>query len=297
VSARILVNATGPWVGRFLDTALGLDAKKSVRLVKGSHIVVPQLFEHEYAYIFQNPDQRIIFAIPFENYFTLIGTTDMEYLGDPDRVVIASAEIAYLCEMTNRYFKHQIAPADVVWSYSGVRPLLDDESGDPSGVTRDYSLELDIHGPPLLSVFGGKLTTFRRLAEEAVDRVQSLLGVERWHWTNGAALPGGDLPSGSLIDYQTQLNLNHPWLPTPLARRWARTYGTRSGEIIGSAAALADLGEEVLPSLYAREIGYLVREEWARSGEDILWRRTKLGLRVGGDGAAKLDRWLQENMH
>ncbi|MFA6443617.1 MAG: glycerol-3-phosphate dehydrogenase C-terminal domain-containing protein, partial [Sterolibacterium sp.] len=214
-----------------------------------------------------------------------------------DRVAIAGEEIAYLCEMSNRYFKRHIAPADVVWSYSGVRPLLDDETGDPSEVTRDYSLELDTHGAPLLSVFGGKLTTFRRLAEEAVDRLQPLLGQRIAPWTAAAVLPGGDLPHGSLVDYQAQLTARYPWLPAALARRWARTYGTRSAEIIGNAAALADLGEEVLPALalYAREIDYLVQEEWATSSDDILWRRTKLGLRAGTAGATTLDRWLAEH--
>ncbi|MFA6313026.1 MAG: glycerol-3-phosphate dehydrogenase [Sterolibacterium sp.] len=297
VAARILVNAAGPWVGQFLDDAVRIGAKRSVRLVKGSHIVVPRQFDHDYAYIFQNPDKRIIFAIPFEDDYTLIGTTDMEYHGDPDRVAIAEEEIAYLCEMANRYFKRHIAPADVVWSYSGVRPLLDDETGDPSEVTRDYSLELDTHGAPLLSVFGGKLTTFRRLAEEAVDRLQPLLGQRIAPWTAAAVLPGGDLPHGSLVDYQAQLTARYPWLPAALARRWARTYGTRSAEIIGNAAALADLGEEVLPALalYAREIDYLVQEEWATSSDDILWRRTKLGLRAGTAGATTLDRWLAEH--
>ncbi|MCX7176869.1 MAG: glycerol-3-phosphate dehydrogenase [Proteobacteria bacterium] len=295
VAARILVNAAGPWVGQFLDDAVRIGAKRSVRLVKGSHIVVPRQFDHDYAYIFQNPDKRIIFAIPFEDDYTLIGTTDMEYHGDPDRVSIADDEIAYLCEMANRYFKHHIAPADVVWSYSGVRPLLDDETGDPSEVTRDYSLELDTHGSPLLSVFGGKLTTFRRLAEEAVDRLQPLLGQRIAPWTAAAVLPGGDLPGGSLVEYQARLTVAHPWLPASLARRWARTYGTRSAEIIGDAAALADLGQEVLPALYAREIDYLVREEWATSSDDILWRRTKLGLRFSKAEAARLDRWLVDH--
>jgi len=292
VAARILVNAAGPWVGLFLDQAIGLGAEKSVRLVKGSHIVVARQFDHEFAYIFQNPDKRIIFAIPFEDDFTLIGTTDMEFKGDPGEVAIAAEEIAYLCEMTNRYFRRHITPADVVWSYSGVRPLLDDETGDPSEVTRDYSLELDTRGAPLLSVFGGKLTTFRRLAEEAVDRLQPLLGQRVSPWTAGAALPGGDLPGGSLPDYQARLKKDHPWLPTPLARRWARTYGTCSVELIGPAGSLGDLGEEVLPGIYARELEYLVREEWASSSDDILWRRTKLGLRVGKADVTRLERWL-----
>jgi len=295
VAARILVNAAGPWVGRFLDQAIGLGTERSVRLVKGSHIVVPRQFDHDYAYIFQNPDKRIIFAIPFEDDFTLIGTTDMEFEGDPDAVAIAGDEIDYLCEMTNRYFRRHIAPADVVWSYSGVRPLLDDETGDPSEVTRDYSLELDTRGAPLLSVFGGKLTTFRRLAEDAVDLLQPLVGRRVAPWTAGAVLPGGNLPGGGLKEYEACLKRDHPWLPTALARRWACTYGTRSAEIIGVAASADDLGEEVLPGLHACEIDYLVREEWAADSDDILWRRTKLGLRASKTDEARLIRWLSDH--
>ncbi|MGC0153357.1 glycerol-3-phosphate dehydrogenase [Chromobacterium vaccinii] len=290
--ARALVNAAGPWVQSLIEDKLAMPSGKSIRLVKGSHIVVKKLFDHPFAYIFQNPDQRIIFAIPYEKEFTLIGTTDVEYRGDPGEVAIDGDEIAYLCRMSNRYFRAQIGPDDVLSTYSGVRPLLDDASDNASSVTRDYSLEMDLAGAPLLSVFGGKITTFRKLAEEAVDKIAPLLGKHKPGWTAGAPLPGGDMPGADFGRFLQSLRMRHPWLPAELAERWARAYGTRVGKLIGDADSLAGLGAEVLPGLYEAELAYLADVEWATRSDDILWRRSKLKLHLPADAAEVVDAWL-----
>ena len=293
IEARAVVNATGPWVGRFLAEATPVRASRQVRLVKGSHIVVPRLFAHRFAYIFQNEDRRIVFAIPYEHDFTLLGTTDVDYHTDPGAVRIDAGEVSYLCTLANRYFRQQLSPADVVWSYSGVRPLLADESTDPMRVTRDYALELDRQPLPLLSVFGGKITTYRRLAEDAVNRLTAALGVRARPWTAGAKLPGGDLPQGSLAVFLRTLERRYPWLPARMRRRYAHAYGTRLERLLGTAGTLADLGSELLPQLYEREVEYLCREEFARTAQDILWRRTKLGLHLLNVDAGPLERWLE----
>ncbi|MDH0341461.1 glycerol-3-phosphate dehydrogenase [Chromobacterium haemolyticum] len=293
VRARALVNAAGPWVESLIKDTLALPSSKSIRLVKGSHIVVKKLFDHPYAYIFQNPDKRIIFAIPYEQDFTLIGTTDVEYRGDPAKVAIDDQEVAYLCQMSNRYFQTQISPADVLSTYSGVRPLLDDEASNAASVTRDYSLEMDLNGAPLLSVFGGKITTFRKLAEEAVDKLAPLLGNSKTTWTANAPLPGGDMPGADFERFLLSLRQQYPWLPEALARRWARAYGTRVARLIGEAAGLEQLGAELLPGLYEAELRYLADEEWATRSEDILWRRSKLKLHLPAHAAEVIDAWLQ----
>ena len=294
VRAHAVVNAAGPWVGEFVSEATPVRARRQVRLVKGSHIVVPRLFAHRFAYIFQNEDRRIVFAIPYEHDFTLLGTTDLDYQGDPAAVAIAAEETRYLCALANRYFRQQITPADVVWSYSGVRPLLADEASDPMSVTRDYALELDRAPAPLLSVFGGKITTYRRLAEDAVNLLNSALGKSGAAWTTGVPLPGGDLPEGSFAVFLRTLERRYPWLPGTVRRRYAHAYGTRIARVLGGAATLAELGTEVLPQLYERELEYLCREEYALTAEDILWRRSKLGLHLMGADLAPLERWLQQ---
>ncbi len=292
VTARAAVNASGPWVDQFVSGATPVRTAHRVRLVKGSHIVVPRLFEHRFAYIFQNEDRRIVFAIPYEHDFTLIGTTDVDYRGDPAAVHIDGAELEYLCALANRYFLRQITPADVRWSYSGVRPLLQDESRDPMSVTRDYALELEREPAPLLSVFGGKITTYRRLAEDAVNQLAPLLGTSAAPWTVDARLPGGDLPEGSFAVFARTVERRYPWLPQRLQLRYAHAYGSRVARLLGSATALGDLGVEILPGLYEREAEYLCREEFARTAEDILWRRTKLGLHLLGTSTESLERWL-----
>ncbi len=294
--ARCVINATGPWASRFLLRRSPVASENGVRLVKGSHIVVRALFDHPYAYIFQGPDGRIIFAIPYERDYTLIGTTDVEHADDPNVAPgVGEDEVAYLCDMTNRYFRAHITPDDVVWNYSGVRPLLNDRSPDAPSVTRDYILELDTAGAPILSVFGGKLTTFRKLAEEVVDRIAPLLGNRQPAWTAGVPLPGGDLPGASFELFLGESASHWPWLPGGLRERLARAYGTRMARVLGDARCPGDLGQEVLPGLYEREIGYLLREEWARTAEDILWRRSKLGLGQAPGAAGHLDDWLARN--
>jgi len=282
VRARAIANAAGPWVSEFLRDCTPVQTSRAVRLVKGSHIVIPQLFTHRFAYIFQNADRRIVFAIPYENDFTLVGTTDVDFRGPPDAVRIDAQEIGYLCEVVNRYFRRPTTPADVIWSYSGVRPLLSDESTDPSSVTRDYALELDREPAPLLSVFGGKITTYRKLAETSVDMLARVLGCTRPAWTRTAKLPGGDLPDGSLAAFLRIVERRYPWLPVAIRRRYAHAYGTRIERVVEHAATLEDMGEEILPGLYEREVDYLAREEFARTAEDILWRRTKIGLHCRG---------------
>ncbi|MEK8053162.1 glycerol-3-phosphate dehydrogenase [Ideonella sp. DXS22W] len=302
VQARALVNAAGPWAGEFLRDRARQASARSLRLVKGSHIVVPKMFDHDHAYIFQNPDRRIIFAIPYEGNFTLIGTTDVEIQGDPGTAQIDGNETAYLCEQASRYFAKPVRPADVVWTYAGVRPLLDDESGDASAVTRDYLLEFDGEGAsgPLLTVWGGKITTFRKLAEEAADELVRRLGgpaTARLAWTRGASLPGGDLrgwigaaqrPDADIARFIEVMAQRHPLLPAAVRARWARAYGSRVDRVLALGAAP---GAEVAPGLYECELRYLQQHEWARSADDVLWRRSKLGLHLSAPQREAVAQW------
>ncbi len=298
VAARALVNATGPWAAQFLDDIAHVPHAQRLRLVKGSHIVVPKLFDHERAYIFQQPDRRIVFAIPFEHDFTLLGTTDVEHRDDPAQARIDDAEIDYLCTAATRYFKRPIVPGDVVWTYSGVRPLLDDASGDASEVTRDYKLDLHaddapLPNPPLLNVYGGKLTTARQLAEEALDLLAAPLRTPRDAWTANAILPGGDIGAGRFAVFAAAFRDAHPWLPPTLALRLCRHYGTRAWQVIDTAQSLDQLGECFGADLHAAEVDYLVRAEWARDADDILWRRTKLGLRFDATQTRRLQEYIE----
>jgi len=297
IRARALVNAAGPWAAQFLREHAGLGGTKGLRLVKGSHIVVRSLFEHDHAYIFQNPDRRIIFAIPYEGAFTLIGTTDVEHRGGIGEARIDAAETGYLCEQASRYFERALAPSDVVWSYSGVRPLLDDEESDARAVTRDYQLELDSRcKAPLLNVWGGKITTFRKLAEEAADMLCAALGMTAGAWTADALLPGGDLsawigpprrPDADFERFDSRLAERHPKWPAAMRRRLARNYGSRVERLPD------DLGRAVAPGLHEAELAYLRDHEWTRSADDVLWRRSKLGLHLNAAGRKSVAQWFE----
>ncbi|WP_244965546.1 glycerol-3-phosphate dehydrogenase [Methylobacterium soli] len=294
VRAKAVVNAAGPWVSETLGGTLGINSRAAVRLIKGSHIVVRKLYEGDQAYILQQPDKRIIFAIPYERDFTLIGTTDVPYEAEPGPVAISPEETRYLCDCINRSFARAIGPEDVVWSYSGVRPLYDDAAANASAVTRDYVLDVADEGGrlPALSVFGGKITTYRRLAEHAIEKLAPYFPGLAPAWTGDAPLPGGQMPGADFDAFLAELSRAAPFLPAETARRLARAYGTNARLILGRARSLADLGESFDGGLSAAEVDYLVHHEWARTPEDILWRRSKLGLRTGPDSAGRLAAYL-----
>ncbi|WP_315838194.1 glycerol-3-phosphate dehydrogenase [Bradyrhizobium prioriisuperbiae] len=295
IRARTLINAGGPWVDEVLSQRAGVNAKAKVRLVQGSHIVVRRLYEHDRAYIFQNEDGRIIFAIPYQNDFTLIGTTDRDYDGDPAKVKITNDEINYLCEAVSEYFAKPVLPEDVVWTYAGVRPLYDDGASDAKAATRDYVFELDTPGGlPLLSIFGGKITTYRRLSEEALEHVAAHLhGTKaRAGWTATAALPGGDLDVSAIPALSNELLREFAFLTRTHADRLAHAYGSRAKLVLGRAKSLADLGQSFGATLTESEVRYLMANEWARTAEDVVWRRSKLGLRLSVDEIAALEAWM-----
>jgi glycerol-3-phosphate dehydrogenase len=271
---------------------LGIASRRHTRLVKGSHIVVKRHYRGEHAYILQNPDHRVVFAIPYERRYTLIGTTDLPYDGDPTKVAITADEMRYLCESASRWFARPVEPADIVWSYAGVRALFDDGAKDASEVTRDYVLDLDAPagGAKLLSVFGGKITTYRRLAEQALE----MLSVAGKSWTATEKLPGGDIPDGNFALFAHDLAASHAFIPATLAYRLARAYGTRAHRILGTAMSMPALGEDFGGGLTAAEVDYLVHEEFAQTAEDILWRRSKFGLHVPAETAGKLSEYLGE---
>lgn len=300
VRACAVVNATGPWAETFLRGPGGLSAQRHLRLVRGSHIVVPRLPRHDSAYLLQATDRRVLFAIPYEQDYTLIGTTDVEHHGDPGQAVASTDEIEYLCQQASRYLRSPVRPTDVVWHYSGVRPLLDD-GADASSVTRDYRLELHTQaGPAMLTVWGGKITTYRMLALEAARRLSPWLQRQTRHdWTAAAPLPGGDMESlvgpgvlSARSRFTQYLHARWPWLPQDLAARWARSYGTLALTWLDGARAAGDLGMEVAPGLFEAELRHLVQHEWARSTEDVLWRRSKLGLRLKGAAVQRVADWL-----
>lgn len=294
VRARVLVNAAGPWVGDLARQTLGLNRTAGVRLVKGSHIVVPRLFEHERAYIFQNTDGRVVFAIPYQQSLTLIGTTDVDYDGDPRDAAASADEIAYLCAAVSTYFKAPVRPEDVVWSFSGVRPLQSEEGASAQEVSRDFLLEL--HGgndePALLNVIGGKITTYRHLAVEVAEKLRPHLPGLGPDWTHAAALPGGDMPVNGIAALEAELGRAYPFLEPSTVTRMVAAYGTRVTGILGDATSLADLGRHFGADLYEREVEYLRQHEWARTADDILWRRSKLGLRLTADEVQALADWL-----
>jgi glycerol-3-phosphate dehydrogenase len=294
VRTRLVVNAAGPWVAKFLDDCTPRPARHHPRMIQGSHVVVRRLFEHEYAYLFQNVDGRVVFAIPFLEAFTLVGTTEREHDGDLAAPEIAPGEIDYLLSTIERHFGRKLARRDVVWTFAGIRPLLASSTDDPKSVTRDYVLNFDRRGPPLLSIYGGKLTTYRKLSEEVVDRICAALGVDARAWTERTPLPGGDMPDGNFEAFRRRMARRYSWLERPLLDRYARAYGTRIEQLLDGCSSVADLGPFVLPGLAEREIEYLRREEFAVHADDILFRRSKLGVHLPSGSAARLARWLEQ---
>jgi len=299
VWAKALVNAAGPWVAEVLSGVVHANTRAGVRMVQGSHIVVPKLYDHDRCYIFQNADGRIIFAIPYEQDFTLIGTTDRDYKGDPAEVAATPEEIAYLCAAASEYFRSPVTPDSVVWTYSGVRPLYDDGASKAQEATRDYVLTLDAPQgeAPLLSVFGGKITTYRRLAEAAIAKLAPHAPwAARAEWTMTGTLPGGDFPVGGFDKLVGEIATAYPWLERKTATRLARCYGTRARDILADAKSLADLGRHFGADLYESEVRYLMRAEWARRATDVLWRRSKLGLRLSTAERDALDAFMRQQV-
>ncbi len=295
IEARVLVNAAGPWVEEVASYRAGISAKAKVRLVQGSHIVVPKLYDHDRAYTFQNADGRVIFVIPYQGDFSLIGTTDRDYDGDPAKVAPTQDEITYLCQSVGDYLAKPVKPEDVVWAYAGVRPLYDDGASEARAATRDYVFELDTPGgSPLLSIFGGKITTYRRLAEEALERLSPYLRGTKAAagWTGKAALPGGDLDVSAVPALAAELVRDYPFLSQAHADRLAHSYGTRAVKLLGGAKSAADLGRSFGDTLTEREVRYLMAYEFARNAEDVAWRRSKLGLRLSREEIRLLDDWM-----
>jgi glycerol-3-phosphate dehydrogenase len=298
VRAKALVNAAGPWAGEFISRQLGRNEAATLRLVKGSHIIVNKLYDGDHAFILQNADRRIVFTIPYEGRFTLVGTTDIPYEGDPSKVTISGEETQYLCDLVNRYFAKTITPADVVWNYSGVRPLFDEGGGSESAsaVSRDYVLEIEDDGgkAPLLNVFGGKITTFRRLSEHALQKLKPFFPQARGDWTKTAHMPGGDIANADFESFAAEQARHYGWLTPAHVRRLCRAYGTRIGRVIGDARSIGDLGRHFGGDLYEAEVRYLKDQEWAAAAEDVLWRRSKLGLHVPPDTAHALRAWFAD---
>lgn len=295
VRARMIVNAAGPWVDSVLTTLGAGNSPHNIRLVKGSHIVIRRKTNDSHAYFFQNPDGRVIFAIPYENDFTLIGTTDEDFTGDPKDASISAAETQYLCDAASTYFSDPIKPADIIWSYAGVRPLYDDGAAKAQDATRDYVLKLDRHeGAGVLNIFGGKITTFRRLSEAALKMIGKEIGSKGENWTADAPLPGGDFPQQDFDRVVMSLLRSYPFLERPHARRLARLYGTLATDVLGTASDVQALGRHFGADLYECEIRYLMAQEWARSADDVLWRRTKLGLHLSARERANVARFIRE---
>lgn len=294
VEARVMVNLAGPWVNRFLSDALSMPAKAHGRLIKGSHMVLPRLYDDPRALLLQNDDGRVVFVIPYQERFSLIGTTEVEHPADPKVETITDQELAYLSRAVQRYLAVEVDPAQAVWTFSGLRPLFDDAHASASAVTRDFRLQLDAPpgAAPLLTVFGGKLTTYRKLAEEVLAKLKRHLPSMGRPWTHRAVLPGGELEGLSPDKYAERLCAERPWLPLATARRYAHSYGSRAEMILGQAQCLEDLGRHLGDGLNVAEVRYLRRHEWARTARDILWRRTKLGLHAKAATVENLEVWL-----
>jgi glycerol-3-phosphate dehydrogenase len=295
IRAKAIANAAGPWVERALQAVRGAEEDQKVRLVKGSHIVVPKMYDGEHAFTLQNSDGRVIFTIPYEEHYTVIGTTDVPYKGDPSDVKISDDEVEYLCKAVNAYFRKPVTAKDVQWTYSGVRPLADDEAANVSKVTRDYRLELTTSddGLPLLSIFGGKITTYRKLAEAALEKLHPFVGGSTREWTDRACLPGGDIAQGDFDRYLSHVRARWSFLSPELSLRLSRAYGTRLAAVLGDAKSMNDLGLHFGAGLTQAEVDYLREREWAMHSDDILWRRTKRGLHMTAEERAHVQRYLE----
>ncbi len=296
VKAGAVINAAGPWVDKVLKLGVDLTDQHSVRFVKGSHVVVPKLFEHPYAYIFQNGDGRILFAIPFEKEFTLLGTTDIEVNELPEHAAISADEITYICHAVSEYFDKPVVADDVVWSYSGVRPLYDDAASNASKVTRDYNLHLNTQGAPVISIYGGKITTYRKLAEEVLDLLSGSFEVAGEAWTERSYLPGGDIANADLGVFLSLCEKLYPWMESKLLTDYASKYGTRISLVLEDCSSKKDLGHCFAPGLFEREVCYLMTHEYAQSADAILWRRTKSGLHASADEIDQLDHWMKSKL-
>ena len=295
--ARALVNAGGPWVEDVIRKTLRINSTEGVRLVRGSHIVTKRLFDHDRCYFFQGSDGRIIFAIPYEQDFTLIGTTDHDHTGAPGDAVCTPEEQEYLCAFASQYFIRPVTRADVVWTYSGVRPLYNDGAKSATAATRDYVLSLDQNGAPLLNVFGGKITTYRRLAESALAKLAPVLRLTRREWTAGVPLPGGDFPHDGVAALTSGLKADYPFLTDYWAARLIRAYGTEARKVLGHAKGATDLGRDFGATLTEAEVNWLMTREYARKAADVVWRRTKLGLRMSADQIAAIDTYMAKADH
>lgn len=297
VTAKVVVNASGPWVNDIIGRVVRTNSQRSVRLVKGSHIVVPKFWEGQQAYLIQNIDKRVIFINPYEGDKALIGTTDISYQGAPEDVIADQSEIDYLIAAVNRYFKQKLTEDDVITSFSGVRPLFDDGQGNPSAVTRDYVLDVDqSRGAPILNIFGGKITTYRKLAEHAVNEIHPFFPQMKAAWTADTPLPGGDMANADFETFLGDVVQKYPWLPSSLAKHYARLYGTRLRDIVGTAGSVDGLGRHFGGLLYEAELNYLISNEWAMSAEDVLLRRTKHGLHLSPDAQLALEGWFDDRI-
>jgi len=290
--ARALVNAGGPWVEDVIRNVARINSSEGVRLVRGSHIVTKKLYDHDRCYFFQGTDGRIIFAIPYEQDFTLIGTTDKDHKGAPKDAACTDEERDYLLKFASQYFAKPVTVKDVVWTYSGVRPLYNDGAKSATAATRDYVLSLDGNGAPLLNVFGGKITTYRRLAESALEKLGPCFPQSTGKWTAGVALPGGDFPVDGVAALISDLRRSYPFLDAYWAGRLVRAYGTEARLILGTARTPADLGRSFGATLTEAELRWLITHEYARTAQDVVWRRTKLGLRLTLDRIAEIDAFM-----
>lgn len=293
-AAKLLVNAAGPWVSDVVNRVAGSNSTRNVRLVKGSHIIVPKFWKGENAYLVQNHDKRVIFINPYERDKALIGTTDIAYDGRAEDVRAEDSEVQYLIDAVNRYFKEQLTRDDVLTTFSGVRPLFDDGQGNPSAVTRDYVFDIEeTGGAPMLNIFGGKITTFRELAERGLQKIRKFFPEMGGDWTEKAPLPGGDMERADYEAFRNRMKQDYPWMPRELRRHYGRLYGTRIDLIAGGASSLEGLGRHFGGTLYEAEVAYLVKHEWAQTAEDILWRRTKHRLHLTDDEQAAFAKWFE----